>query len=337
MKTNILLIIATLFALSSCFKEDEKIPPYDRGDRTTVSIELTQNYKYQVYYSLDQNTVVSTNDKNSFDLAFESSVNGSHILLNTANFVLAAVTNETQIENITTQDGLNLKFDPSSGNTDSTAIGDWFIINNTDTIYSGLVYIIDRGYDELGNLLGFRKIVFDSLVGKTYFFRYSNLDNTNLTAATVTKVDGVNYVYYSFVNEPGQVQPEPSRTTYDLLFTQYTTLLYTNEGDPYPYLVTGVLLNRFETLVAFDSIQHFDSISMDMAQNMIFTQQNDRIGYNWKDVVGDVESGQVSYIVNPDWNYVIKAQNGFYYKMRFIGFYNDVGEKGYPTFEYQKM
>jgi hypothetical protein len=337
MKTNILFLIIILIAISSCFKEDEKIPPYDRGDRTTVLIELTQNYKYQVYYSLDQNTVVSTNDKNSFDLAFESTQEGSHILLNTANFVLAAATTETQIENVTSQDGLDLKFDPSSGNLDSTAIGNWITINNTDTIYSGLVYVIDRGYDELGNLLGFRKIVFDSLVGKTYYFRYANLNSTNLTAASVTKAEGVNFVYYSFVNEPGQVQPEPPFDSYDLLFTQYTTLLYTNEGDPYPYLVTGVLLNRFETYVAFDSIHHFDSISMDMAQNMAFTKQNDRIGYNWKDVVGDVESGQVSYIVNPEWNFVIKAQDGFYYKMRFIGFYNDLGEKGYPTFEYQRM
>jgi hypothetical protein len=337
MKANIIFIPFILLLLTSCFKEDEKIPPFDRGDRTTVMIELTQNYKYQVYFSLDQNTVVSSNDKNSFDLAFESTSTGSHILLNTANFGLAAVTGETQIENVTSHDGLDLKFDPSSGNLDSTAVGNWITINEIDTIYSGLVYVIDRGYDELGNLLGFRKIVFDSLAGNTYYFRYANLNNTNMIAASVTKVEGVNYIYYSFVNEPGQLQPEPAFDSYDLLFTQYTTLLYTNEGDPYPYLVTGVLLNRFETMVAFDSIHHFDSISMDLAQNMNFTQQNDRIGYNWKDVVGDVESGQVSYIVNPDWNYIIRAQNGFYYKMRFIGFYNDLGEKGYPTFEYQRL
>ncbi|NOU48086.1 MAG: hypothetical protein HOO86_13640 [Bacteroidales bacterium] len=336
MKKNIVFIFSGLVLLSSCFKEHEKIPPYDRGERITVQIELTQNYKYQVYYGLGQSSVIATNDKKSFDLAFESSENGSHILLNTSNFMLTAASSETLLENVTSADGLNLTYDPSSGNLDSTAIGNWLTINNTDTIYSGLVYIIDRGYDELGNLLGFRKIVFDSLIGDTYYFRYANLDNSNLTVATVTKSMDVNYVYYSFVDHT-QLQPEPAADTYDLLFTQYTTLLYTSEGEPYPYLVTGVLLNRFETYVAFDSIHHFDSLTMDIAQNLSFTDQLDRIGYTWKDVVGDVETGQVSYVVNPDWNYIIKAQDGFYYKLRFIGFYNDLGEKGYPTFEYQKL
>jgi hypothetical protein len=336
MKKSILFIFSGLVLLSSCFKEHEKIPPYDRGERITVQIELTQNYKYQVYYGLGQSAVIATNDKKSFDLAFESSENGSHILLNTSNFTLAAAGSETLLENVTSADGLNLTYDPSSGNLDSTAIGNWLTINNTDTIYSGLVYVIDRGYDELGNLLGFRKIVFDSLTGDTYYFRYANLDNSNLTAASVTKTAGVNFVYYSFVDHT-QLQPEPATDTYELLFTQYTTLLYTSEGDPYPYLVTGVLLNRFETYVAFDSIHHFDSLTMDIAQNLNFTKQLDRIGYTWKDVVGDVETGQVSYVVNPDWNYIIKAQDGFYYKLRFIGFYNDLGEKGYPTFEYQKL
>jgi len=337
MKTNILYLVIGLGVLSSCFKEDKKIQPYDRGNRTTVKIELTQDYKYQVYYSLGETGVVSSNNKKDFDLAFESSADGSHILLNTADFMTAAATNETNLENVITQAGLTFSFDPSSGNLDSTSFGNWFTGNSLDTIYSGQVYVIDRGYDELGNLLGFRKIIFDSLVGMTYYFRYANLNNSGLISASVKKKTDVNFVYYSFVDPLGNVQPEPAYASYDLLFTQYTTLLYTNEGDPYPYLVTGVLLNRFETYVAFDSIHPFDSISMETAQNLVFTKQLDRIGYTWKSVVGDVESGQVSYVVNADWNYIIQAKDGFYYKLRFIGFYNEQGEKGYPTFEYQKL
>ena len=337
MKTNLLLLFFSLAILSSCFKEDEKIPPYDRGDRITVKIEMTQNYQYQVYYSLNENKVIESNDKKAFDLAFESTLDGTHILLNTANFMLAAVTNETQLENVSSPDGIELHFDVSSGNLDSTAIGNWFSINVSDTIYTGYVYVIDRGYDELGNILGFRKIIFDSLKNDTYYFRYSNMDNTGYTEASIHKVSGSNFVYYSFVDPLGVVQTEPPKGDYEVLFTQYTTLLYTNIGEPYPYLVTGVLLNRFQTYVSFDSIHHFDSISMDIAQNMTFTNQMDRIGYDWKKVVGDVETGQVSYVVRPEWNYIIRANDGFYYKMRFVGFYNELGEKGYPTFEYQRL
>lgn len=332
-----LISLLTSLLLTSCFKEDEKIPPYDRGDRVTVKIEMTQTYKYQVFYNLGENLVVSSNDKKIWDLAFESSPNGSHILLNTTNFMMLANTGETDPALVTSQSGWNMIYDPSSGNLDSTAVGNWLTINTNDTIFPGFVYVVNRGYDDLGNMLGWRKVVFDSLKGNTYHFRYGNLNSTELSQASITKESGKNFVYFSFVSPDEKVIVEPAYDQYDLQFTQYTTLLFTNEGDPYPYLVTGVLLNRFETLVAFDSIHHFDSISMDIASQLKFTQQNDRIGYTWKDVVGNVESGQVSYIVKPEWNYIIRAQDGFYYKMRFIGFYNDLGEKGYPTFEYQKL
>jgi len=37
---------------TSCFKEDEKVTPHDPGDVETVVIEMTGNYRYQVYYDL---------------------------------------------------------------------------------------------------------------------------------------------------------------------------------------------------------------------------------------------------------------------------------------------
>ncbi len=330
-------IITILFLLTSCFKDDERIPPYDRGDRITATIELTQNYKYQVFFNLDENQVVSVNEKTNWDLAFECSSVGNHILLNTSNFMMSCNTGLTDPTQVFTQSGWNMTYDPSSGNLDSTAVNNWMNISNNDTIFSRNVYVIDRGYDELGNLLGWKKVVFDSIIGQTYYFRYGNLNSTELTSASINKKLGMNFVYFSFAEPTEAATVEPLSNRYDLVFGQYTTLLYTNEGDPYPYLVTGVLLNRFETLVAFDSIHHFDSITMEQVNELLFTRQNDRIGYNWKDVVGDVESGQVSYIVKPEWNYIIRSQSGFYFKMRFIGFYNNLGEKGFPTFEYQKL
>ncbi len=339
---KILMLFPLLF--TSCFKDDERVTPYDRGDKITAMIPMTviengndiRLYKNQVYYKMSDSSIVSSNDKTSWDLAFDATENGYKIWLNTANFMLAGETALSDLSEVNSAAGLDMRYDPSSGNQDSTVLRNWFQTNEEDTSYSEKVYVIDRGYDEAGTLLGYRKIKFDSLVNDTYYFAYANLNNTEITQASVSKQQGYNKVYFSF--ETGQqLQPEPAQTAYDLLFTQYTTLLFTNEGDPYPYLVTGVLLNPFATEVAFESELSFDEIDLVIAGNLSFTQQADRIGYNWKDVEGDVESGVVNYVVKPEWNYIIRTQNSELFKMRFISFYDQQGVKGFPTLEFQRL
>lgn len=342
-KLILLIILAATF--TSCFKDDERITPYDRGERITDTIPMThinaggsvQLYLNQVYYNLNDSTITSVNEKISFDLAFDASENDFRIWLNTANFMLSGKSDKTELEAVSSAAGLNMIYDPSSGNPDSTAIGDWLTIQNADTSYSNLVYVIDRGYDEAGNLLGLKKIRFDSLIGDTYYFTYSNLNNTDKISTSVKKQDGFNKVYFSFQDGGKQVQIEPQKEAYDLLFTQYTTLLFTNEGDPYPYLVTGVLLNPFQTTVAFDASMTFEEIDLAAAMNMSYTIQHDRIGYNWKDVQGDVESGIVNYIVKPEFNFIIQNNIGQYFKLRFVGFYNRQGVKGFPVIEFQRL
>jgi len=343
MRKIFMLLIVFPLLFSSCFKEDERITPHDRGNKISVIIPITaiednqvKLYKNQVYFRLSDSAIVSSNHKTSWDLAFDATENGCRIWLNTANFMLAgetATTNPTEVNSAT---GLTMLFDPSSGNPDSTVLKNWIQFSENDTSYSQKVYVIDRGYDEAGNLLGYRKIKFDSLVNGRYYFTYSNLNNTALTQAIVQKEQGYNKVYYSFQSSE-QIQVEPLQNDYDLLFTQYTTLLFTNEGEPYPYLVTGVLLNPFETETAFETAFHFDEIDQAVAENLSYTRQMDRIGYNWKDVEGDVESGVVNYVVNPNWTYIIRTQNGDLYKMRFVSFYNNQGVKGFPNIEYQRL
>lgn len=342
-KLILLIILATMF--TSCFKDDERVTPYDRGERITDTIPMTrinaggsiQLYLNQVYYNLNDSAIVSVNEKKSFDLAFDASENGFRIWLNTANFMLVGKSDKTDLEAVNSAAGLDMIYDPSSGNPDSTAIGNWFTAQDADTVYSKLVYVIDRGYDEAGNLLGMRKIRFDSLVAGTYYFSYSNLNNTDRIQASVKKQAGFSKVYFSFEDGGKQLQPEPQKEAYDLLFTQYTTLLFTNDGDPYPYLVTGVLLNPYETKVAFDNTMTFEEVDLATAMNLSYTTQADRIGYTWKVVQGDVESGIVSYIVKPEFNFIIKNNIDQYFKLRFVGFYNNQGVKGFPVIEFQRL
>ena len=63
------------------------------------------------------------------------------------------------------------------------------------------------------------------------------------------------------------------------------------------------------------------------------TDDLDEIGYDWK--IFDFENGK--YIIDVQRVFIVKSTEGFYYKLRFIDFYNQDGLKGYPKFEFQKL
>jgi len=331
LKCSILGFIAIL--ITSCFKEDEKVQIHQSGNVTTDTIVLTQNYKYQIYFDLSSDSKVATNLRTDWDLAFECKTGGSHILLNSSCFMKAADCGLIPFAQAIDTAGLHWKFDSSDGNPDSTALLHWININNNDTIYPRHVYAINRGLDENGNILGLRQVVFDGLRHGIYSFRWANIDGSAVKSSVIEKDTTFNYIHYSLKNGGGQQAPEPVKSNWDLLFTQYSTLLFTDAGDPYPYLVTGVLINQNGVQVAVDSIKPFSEITFESASNMIYSKKLDAIGYDWK--FYNFDTG--SYTVRFERTYVIKDTEGFYYKFRFTGFYNNLGQKGYPVIEYQKL
>ncbi|MBE0646572.1 MAG: HmuY family protein [Bacteroidales bacterium] len=329
-----ILFVPLLVLLAGCFKEDEMVEPYPRGDAKTDTIAMTQTYKYQIYYNLDSIGTVSTNPKKESDLAFECKEGGWHIILNTANFMYAADLGVMPFGMPQDTVGVTWWFDRSDGNPDSTAIGVWFDINsNGDTISNHHVYAINRGLDDLGNPLGYMQVIFDSLKNGNFFFRFTPLLGGTPVSAMVAKDPSVNYRYFSF-DDGGVIRNlQPPKPNWDLLFTQYTTLLFTDIGEAYPYLVTGVLINRNGVEVSKDTLNDFSTLTFDQAQQMVYSSNLDAIGYDWK--YYNFEAG--SYSVTLGVTYVIRNHNGFYYKLRFVGFYNELGQKGYPVIEYQQL
>jgi hypothetical protein len=336
---NFITFILFAFLLSACFKEDEKVAPHDPGNVSTETIEMTKDYRYQVYFGLGSGQVVSTNLKTEWDLGFECTAKGWHIILNTSGFMLAAESGHSEFTQPIDTVGYKWNFDVSNGNLDSTAIGNWVEFHSPDSAksYSNEVYVINRGYDEAGNLRGFRKIVFEEVGDSSYRIRFAKLDGSDDSTYIITKDPAYNYVYFSFDGGGKQLTLEPPKYEWDLCFTQYTTLLFTDAGEPYPYLVTGVLSNPSTIEVAQDTLYNFSDISLDIVDNLIYSRTLDEIGYDWKDIVGDVNTGNVSYVIVEGRNYVIRDMQGFYYKLRFVSFYNNSGDKGYPTFEYQRL
>ena len=86
--------------------------------------------------------------------------------------------------------------------------------------------------------------------------------------------------------------------------------------------------------VAIDTINEFSSINFDDISSYNFLTYQDIIGYDWK----YYNFSSNTYTIVDNLVYIIKDVKGFYYKLKFIGFYDyETGEKGFPEFEIQKL
>jgi hypothetical protein len=117
---------------------------------------------------------------------------------------------------------------------------------------------------------------------------------------------------------------------YDLVFTQYTHLF----TDPLtPYLVTGIISNRGFTSIARLDEKPFAEIELQNVESLEFSYDLDVIGYDWK--YYSLEDGVFTTFSNQ--HYIIQTQDGLFYKLRIVGFYNSEGLKGYPNIEFQAL
>lgn len=333
---SFLLIVLLIF--SSCFKEDDLVVPQKPGDVTTVVIEMLPDYSRQSYFDLSKGEVVAVNDRTGWDLALSTSADNYTLYLNTSVFMYAAHTGVYDFNEPVSTSGRDWKFDASNGNPEENAIGKWWTDDGNGVRSKDEVILIDLGIDDDGFQRGILKIqpTIDLLSGEVAI-RVAKPDGTNERTFEMPKDTAHQVVTLSLENGLSDQQPVPSPGDWDLLFTTYTTLLLTDLGEAQPYLVNGVLLNDTLVSVALDTIVPFVDIDRAMAESMKLSRQKDTIGYAWKEVNGDVTSGNVTYTINSNWSYIIRDNKGLYYKLRFIDFYNDKGKKGYPTFEFQRL
>ncbi len=321
MRNSIFILLGSSLFLFACLKKEIAVPKHDPGDVITASVNIGSDYKWQIYYNLETNSVVGQNVKTAWDLAFENGTSGNHILLNGSKLMFAYNTGNTNFAAVTDTNGFtpNSKCDYHTGDLTKTAIGNWVGTNH--------VYIIDRGYNELGIHQGFRKIQFLNVDATKYQVKFAQLNGTNEVTLDINKNDDYNYSFLSFTTS-NTLLIEPKKDNWDIVFTQYT---YTFMNPYHPYLVSGCLLNSNNTKAITDSITTFANISNASIPNYTFSDDINEIGYRWKEFDG------TNYTVNINRNFLIHSKEGYYYKIHFIDFYNDSGEKGYPKFEYQKL
>lgn len=310
-------------SIIGCDKGEIPVEPREAGDVITAQVEMGSDYRHVIYYNLLSNRIVHSHLKTDWDLGFETGVDGWHVILNTSKAMAASLTFDQWLSEVNNDNDAVWGNDAPSGNLDSTAIGDW--VNDPQ------VFLIDRGYDYSANALGVMKIRIEE-TATGYRIHFADVAATDSTMLEFDKDDNVNFVCVSLEGSGFISDIEPNKEDWHLKFTQYTHV-FVEDGEVIPYTVTGALLNPYQMEGLLYTETPFDSIDLDLATSFMYSQAIDVVGYGWKYYDFDL----ASYTVYPEMGYLLKNSDGIHWKLHFIDFYTQNGEKGAPMFEFQEL
>ncbi len=335
---KILKIISYVFVLAglvSCFEEDDPVPPYQSPAGVNSNMaNMGPTYATQWFYDLGTDSFVKVSHRESWDLALECGDNEFHIYTNLAKRMSVANSGSTDFNAVSSDAGFTYRFDRSEGFIDSTAVGHWGTATGNNAVSHNWVYVVDRGITTVGANIGKKKMQVLSLTNGTYQIRFANLNGTDEHILSLNKNPNKNFVYLSFNGAGSEVDVEPDKYDWDILFTQYTAKVeQQGTGVIEDYSVNGVLINPYNVEVAHDFVKPFVDINYADLSTYTYSTLWDAIGYDWKWYDFD----NMIYVIEPGRTYIIHSTEGDYYKLRFTSFVNALGEKGYPQFEVAKF
>lgn len=270
-------VLLPLF-LASCFKKDTPItnlPP--KTGTNFIQVQMGPAHDSTFYINLEQAKVVGKSLHYSWDLKFESSETGSHVMLNSGKSTRAFKTNVFNINEITSlptiADG-SWGYDAPTLTPDSTYIGDWWQPNNTSNMN---VYII-RLANKQGNFT-YKKIQFVNVDATKYTIRFADINSTNFTSLNIPKNDAYNFTFFSFDNNGQILAIEPPKTDWDVQVTRFSHVYY-NLTPIINYQVNGMLSNNYKTLSAGDTLNqnNFATFSLEQVKAMDFYPFPNAIG-----------------------------------------------------------
>ena len=319
----------------SCFEADEPVPAYTLpAGVDTLSLQ-NSIYYHQVYFDFSTGGIVSENENEAWTLAFECADSAYHIRINTSDYWGVASTGSTHMEAVFAPDPAYIwQADKSDGNPDSTAVGSWVSFDEGAPDYTNEVYLLGQ-YDGINYLLT-KKLQFISVNEEAYRFLMDDPDGSDPDTIEVLKDERFNYTQYS-IETKSSIQIEPEKEEWDILFQQYFTILYTDDGVPTPYYVRGVLLNPRGVEAALDTIIHFLDMDYSSALQNGFSSSQDAIGHDWKSVEVDEATNSAEYKVRPGYTYLVRDASNELYKLRFKSFFNKSGIKGSPSIEFARL
>ena len=307
----LVIVIFLGIVLISCEKDGT-----NNNNTTDVSLSMGQGYMNDVFYGLNDNNI-TTADRTSWDIAFNTYVMSPSILINGGNGVkLFEVSKDT-----------NDWYNP----VDTSGISSWTKLNNSNTTwdigaFSGNmgggfdfgwgVYLSAPSHNVVGSSVfliklpdnSARKILIRMKNGyqNSVNFVYANIDGTEEKNVTIYCNDysDKEYVYYS-VSSNSVIDREPPADNWDLLFTQY----YDTQIN---YIVTGVLSKPGVKVAKVTGVAP-SAADTTMAD---FSSSISTIGYDWKQI--DMMTYQYSLVENV--SYFVKTTGNHVYQLYFSDF-----------------
>ena len=317
-----------VMTLISC--EPEEIPADIERIINYTQIDIGKDYCYQKYYDIENDVVVGENLITDWDLAFHNTQNA--IMLNSSKQMRAIFVEDTvglnDLASVFQSSFLEIGYDDPSGSLESLALN-----NGQDELCQGY-FVLDKGWhcsddQQLGyvilNIVDYNENIYAIEI----FYEAGGLNET----IEILKTTNDDYTYFSLSNNE---TISIADFDWDLCFSRYTEFDVPNPANSSQmgvYLLVGVLQNS-HVAVAIDNNNSFSDISIDLIDNYTFHSDRNSIGWDWKeyDSVNDLYTIAIDAPV-----YVIKTSDNDYYKLLFLDYYNDNGEKGAPAFQIEQL
>ncbi len=340
--TFVSMLFAAMGLFSSCEKDDDVAIKLNND---TLSLFDSTLKLQQISIGVNNDTMVfvdlttgatSSSPVKVYDLAFEASPTGQFIYLNTGKYMFAYRTTHTDVL-LADSTGLNWQTDGDTWEGDSTALG-----RNTSGsgVVNNHVIIIDRGkYDHTGGDR-YRKLQIAEVDESHYLIRYCLLDNSGYNEYIVTKNDAYSLMYFSFSNNGQMVTVAPPKNLWDMVFTRYIHTYWDQPPLFRYYPVNGTMLNVWNdcssAMLREDSLpgyKLFNDFTEEDVNNYPYTTVANQMGFDWKYFDFNINK----YVVRENQYYIIRNGQNEYYKLQYIDFYNEQGQRGYPTYQYQRI
>lgn len=284
-------------------------------DYDTVS--TGNQYSNQIWYQLATGKT-HTSKTNNWDISFQTTSQGSSIHINSAVGVeLWQHTSDTSNWLSIDTTGLSKwnKLHNSSTQWDEGAFNSNANPNNPFDLgwgkYNMITHIVkgDKLFIIKTKDNQYKKLWITDLNNGTYFFKYSNLNNSNAISKSIKKTDynTKNFIYFDLSTNQ-IIDREPVSSDWDITFTRYTDFI------PSPYLVTGVILNDNVEAIEANHIGNVDTYNNWQAYN--FSETINTIGYDWK----SFNMNTFKFDVADSLVYFIKDQEQNIWKLIFKGF-----------------
>lgn len=326
MRAIIFLLISSILFFS-CVREESPIERKLREGQI-ASVTMGVNYTNHAFFNLEENKVVKSINKDVWDIAFQTGDDGNKVITNTSKYMFVYSTDKENFSEVSSVNSYlnNKTYDHPSGDLNQTGIGEW---------EDGLIRILDLGTDANGDKHGWYKLKVIDVTPTEYTIEFAELESSETTIATISKQNDYTFTYFSLrTNEV--IDFAPPKDEWDLEFTRY--IVHLTSPLVMDYLVTGCLTNRFGTSSALITEVEYEDIDLDYVNSLVSMSTDiNTIGYDWKDVGLEnvMGGGSANYVVYPEKSYVVKDQQGIYYKLKFLSFFSENGEKGTPTFKYE--